>query len=291
MPATHVIQNTAPVTDSLPDSLAAEQAYYPPQYIDGFGDSVGNDTVIQSMSRLQVMEKPAGERPHSFVPWPLHDAGTMTLVVGALFLVVVSYRSGYKYIEQFFHNMFSTRRQESIFEDHTLNETQILSALIINTCVMEAVLAYCALTLYLPRLAVSLQSAITLHVAALAVLALAFYLAQLVAYKLIGYVFADKVTTKLWVDGFKASQSLLGLLLAHMVGLMLVKPVWASSLMTVGMLLYILSRLVFICKGFRIFYSNLPSIVYFILYLCAVEIVPIAIVVKAAVFVCGYLQS
>ena len=286
-----MIHTAALATDSIPDSIAAEQAYYPPHYIDGFGDSVGNDTVLQSMSQLQVLEQPAGERPQDFVPWPLHDAGTMALVMGALFLVVVSYRTGYKYIEQFFHNMFSTRRQESIFEDHTLNETQILSALIINTCVMESVLAYCALTFYLPSLAVSLQSAITLHVAALAGLALAFYLVQLMAYKLIGFVFADGVATKLWVDGFKASQSLLGLLLAPVVGLILVKPAWAASLMPVGMVLYALSRLVFICKGFRIFYSNLPSIVYFILYLCAVEIVPIALVVKATIFVCGCLQS
>jgi len=55
--------------------------------------------------------------------------------------------------------------------------------------------------------------------------------------------------------------------------------------------LYICARLVFICKGFRIFYGNLSSIVYFLLYLCAVEMVPLALVAGLTYWISGILQS
>ena len=272
-------------TDSVAD------AYYAPQYLQsGFPDSVGNDTAVQSMSTLPMMDPPSGGTAQEFVSSPLHDAGSMSLMLAGLMLVVVSYRTGYKYLENFFHNMFSTRRQESIFEDRTVNETRIQTALIVNTCIMEGLMIYFGIEHYMLSLAASLQQSITLHVCVFAGIALLFYLAQVVAYRLIGYVFSDRVSSKLWLDGFKASQSLLGLLLFPVVGVMLLNPHSAAPLLRIGITLYGLSRFVFIWKGFRIFYSNFPSILYFILYLCAVEIVPLFIVAWATVRVCGYLQ-
>ena len=47
-----------------------------------------------------------------------------------------------------------------------------------------------------------------------------------------------------------------------------------------GIVLYIIARVIFICKGFIVFYDNFYSLLYFILYLCTLEIAPIAIMVK-----------
>lgn len=39
---------------------------------------------------------------------------------------------------------------------------------------------------------------------------------------------------------------------------------------------YIAARVTFIAKGFRLFYDNFLSLLYFILYFCTLEIAPVA---------------
>ena len=60
----------------------------------------------------------------------------MALLLGGLLAVALSYHSGYKYIGNLMHYMFSTRRRGNLFEDHTLHETTMLTALMANTCIV-----------------------------------------------------------------------------------------------------------------------------------------------------------
>ena len=77
---------------------------------------------------------------------------------------------------------------------------------------------------------------------------------------------------------------LLGILLIPVVGALLVWPSACKILLIFAIILYFCCRIAFICKGFRIFYSNLPSLVYFILYLCSVEIVPLVLLGAGTVY-------
>ena len=263
-----------------------------PHYLDGFPatDSISSDsTDIVTMATMPVMKEPLTANGKTFTTNPLHDTSCMALILAGLVLIMVSYRTGYKYLENLMHNMFSIRRRENLFEDRTLNETRILTALTINTCIMEGLLLYMGVCHWQSALQVSLHKNIFLYVGIFSIIALAFYLAQLCAYNLIGHVFSDGLNTKLWTDGFKATHSLLGLLLFPVVAVLLVSPQFTNVLLICAISLYFCARIVFICKGFRIFYSNLPSLVYFILYLCAVEIVPVAILTTGIVSFCNLL--
>lgn len=288
---------TTHTSTSVPDTTATDSAavdsnalQLAPQYLDGFPDSATCDTTIAPMSELPTMSMPLGQKPVPFTTSPLHDTSCMALMLTGLLLIVVSYRTGYKYLENLAHNMFSTRRRENLFEDHTLNETQILTALTLNTCIMEGLLIFLGIDTFVPGLRTSLHSQVFLHVGIFTAAALVFYLVQLAVYHLIGHVFSDGVNSKLWTDGFKATQSLLGMLLFPVVGIALTAPHLANVMLICAISLYFIARIVFICKGFRIFYINLPSLVYFILYLCAVEIVPIVIICAGMVFLCNLLQ-
>ena len=95
--------------------------------------------------------------------------------------------------------------------------------------------------------------------------------------------------TELWVGGFLASQATLGLLLFPIVVITLVFPSTIKLMLSLALALYILARIVFIWKGFRIFFNNLSSSIYFILYLCAVEIVPPLLALAGTVYVCSIL--
>ena len=265
-------------------------APYLPQHLDGFPSAAPADTMLGSIDTLAVMEVPPAGEALPFARSPLHDTPSMALLITGLIAVALCYHTGYKYIENFFHYMFSTRRRENLFEDHTVNETSILAALIANTCIVEGFLVYLAVQLLRPDLAPSLQNNVFQHIGAFCLMMVGFYVIQWLVYKVLGYTFSDKEGTKLWLDGFKASQSLLGLLLLPVLILLMVFTANGKMLLGIASLLYLVARLIFIYKGFRIFYSKLSSYLYFILYLCAVEIVPLVILTGVTIWICDILQ-
>jgi hypothetical protein len=233
------------------------------------------------------MEIPDGAEAQPFTRSPLHDTPSMALLLAGMLAVALSYHKGYKYIENFFHYMFSTRRRENLFEDHTVNETGILTALIGNTCIVEGFLIFAAVRMLCPSLALALQANVFPHIAIYCGIAVLFYVGQWLVYKVLGYTFSDKQGTKLWIDGFKATQAFLGLLLLPVLILLMLYPYHGKLLLSIAASLYLIARLVFIFKGFRIFYGNLSSILYFLLYLCAVEIVPLAILASVTYWISG----
>ena len=262
---------------------------YTPQYLEGFPTPAAGDSALGSIDTLAVIEIPAGGEALPFTRSPLHDTPSMALLIAGLLAVALCYHTGYKYIENFFHYMFSTRRRENMFEDHTVNETSIQAALIANTCIAEGFLIYFAVQHLVPSLAQTLQASVFPHILAYCGIAAGFYIVQWLVYKVLGYTFSDKVGAKLWLDGFKASQSLLGLLLLPVLFLVMLYPGSGKLLLSVGGALYLVARLIFIYKGFRIFFSNLTSILYFLLYLCAVEIVPLVILTSVTYWISGIL--
>ena len=278
--------------DTLSATHASDTAgnTFAPRYLDGFPTTAPADTTLGSIDTLPVMEVPTAGEAVPFARSPLHDTPSMALLIAGLIAVALCYHTGYKYIENFFHYMFSTRRRENLFEDHTVNETSILAALIANTCIVEGFLVYLAVQLLRPQWTASLQSSVFLHIGAFCLMAVGFYAAQWLIYKVIGYTFSDKEGTRLWLDGFKSSQSLLGLLLLPVLILLMVFTANGKMLLAIAGLLYLVVRLIFIYKGYRIFYSNLSSYLYFILYLCAVEIVPLVIMTGVTIWICDLLQ-
>ena len=248
-----------------------------PMYKGGFPGEEAIDTTVAPMSSLPVIERPSVQPATAHGHNLLHDTGSMSLMLFGLLLVAFSYRNGYKYVQNLAHHMFSTRRRENMFEDHTANEAQILTALIANTCIMEGLLIYMGLSHWMPSMRASLMSSTFEHVLLFTAVALGFYLLQLMVYRVLGYVFTDRVGTKLLLDGFKSTQATLGLLLFPIVALSLWLGNATKQMLICAIILYFCARIVFICKGFRIFYSKLTSLVYFILYLCAAEIVPLFI--------------
>lgn len=273
-------------TDTVTPVDTAEQ-HYAPQYTDGFPAAEPGDSVLGSINTLPVMEEPAVGSAQQFSRSPMHDTPSMVLLLSGLLAVALSYHTGYKYIENFFHYMFSTRRRENLFEDHTVNETSILTALIANTCIVEGFILYYAVRLLCPHLTAALEGNVFPYIATYCGLAVAFYAIQWLVYKVLGYTFSDNLGAKLWVEGFKASQAFLGLLLLPVLFLLMLYPSHGKLLLTIAGILYLVARLIFVYKGFRIFYSNLSSILYFILYLCAVEIVPLVIMTGVTYWISG----
>lgn len=262
-----------------------------PQYPAGFPARQGNNAPHQAIDQLPIMQVPQGEASNIRLQSPLYDTGAMTLLLLGIVAVTMSFHSGYKYVENFLHNMFSIRKRENLFDDHTVSELGIMTALILNTCVMMSLATFYAMDLFLPGQVPCLSSRVFLHVGAFAALWGLFYLAQLGIYYVLGYVFTDPLNARIWRSGYKASMSLLGLLCFPVVVVLLVYPSSVRITLFIIILLYIGARLVFIYKGFRIFFNNISKSVFFILYLCSVEIVPPILYCFGAILTCQLLQS
>ena len=137
-------QKAEVATDSV-DSVAAAKPKYEPRFTEAFPDSSGNSLKIVRPENARVMTVPGdatAATPRTVSP--LYDTGSMLLVLAVIFVTTVSYRKGYKYVADFFHNISSVRERQNLFEDHTVKETQIMTALTANTCIFGAILLYIA---------------------------------------------------------------------------------------------------------------------------------------------------
>ena len=177
------------------DSVAAVAPKYEPRFTEAFPDSSGKSLKIVRPENARVMTVPqdtAAATPRHISP--LYDNGSMLLVLAVIFVTTVSYRKGYKYVADFFHNISSVRERQNLFEDHTVKETQIMTALTANTCISGAILLYIAYGfLYHP-----VEPAATPvfgFVAALSAFTALFHIAMLGLCWLLGFMFSDKLST------------------------------------------------------------------------------------------------
>ena len=284
----NITENSAELTKASVDTVVVTKDHRA-QYLGGFPSHGGNDTSFQRIDQMPVLEVPAAGNARTHNNSPLHDTGSMIMFLLSCLFLITSYRLGHVYVSNLVHNMFSTKGKDDLYTDHTMSDTRIIIALMINTCLMEGLLLFYGLSWYNPQLTLALQNSVFLHVLVLVLSAGLFMTLQLFMYRLIGFTFSDDKLTDLWVGGFLSSQAALGLLLFPIAVITLVFPATIKMMLMMSIILYILARIIFISKGFRIFFNNLSSSIYFILYLCAVEIVPPLLALAGTVYVCSIL--
>lgn len=215
---------------------------------------------------------------------PGYDSGVMALMLGVFVVITLNLRHYSTFLKTFTHNLFSVRRRQNVFDERsTMSEARVQFSLILLLCVTEGVLMFGLLNLR--------DSSIDnfAGVSMLSALATLYYLVQYSVYWTVGYVFTTPGRRKMWVKGFTSSQALLGLTLVVPALLSLFDPSSWMLLLSVAGMLYVVSRIIFIYKGFRIFYHNSFSLVYFILYLCSLEIIPLILIYKASLFLTSIL--
>lgn len=211
-----------------------------------------------------------------------YNSGILCIVMAMMLLVVFNIRQYPKFFSSTLHDIWSLRERNHLFDTRTVNETRAFVVCIIQMCVCEALLAVAAVNRYsaIPSSRLLLMSGVLIGIAG------GYYLWQLVVYNFLGYVFYDKFSTSLWLRGFNASQTLLGAVLLVPALAVLFYPSATGWLLTASISLYFCVRLAFVYKGFRIFYQNFASLLYFILYLCSVEIIPLILLFNGTFSLC-----
>lgn len=237
-------------------------------------------TLVESAASFTIGKLPwsQGIPPTPRAMLPGYDSGVICLLLTALVLLATNFRHCSTYLKNLPDNLWSVKNRDNAFSPtHTLSETRIIIALALIVCIMEGIVVYSSCRAILPQSwSAGIGIAFTTGVAA------AYYIAQLCAYAATAHIFASARAASQWTKGFNASQSLLTIFLTIPALWVLFNPGSAFTVAVISAIFYILVRILFICKGFRIFYINSFSLVYFILYLCTLEIAPILMFVKLA---------
>lgn len=222
----------------------------------------------------------AGMPPSERTLLPGYDSGVLCLLIAVFLLLAYNFLHYSTFLKNFSYDLWAVRRTDDSSAVRTFSETGIQMSVVLLACLCEGIIINAAIT--------SSGYATPLptfpEIAGLSLIAVAYYLWQLLAYCVVGYVFTDRLSARQWLKGFNASQALLGMALTIPALVVLFNPEQAPLVVTVGVVCYVLARLIFIFKGFRLFYDNFGSLLYFILYLCTLEIVPPVIIFRCIGF-------
>lgn len=206
------------------------------------------------------------------------DSGILTILVLLFVFLALNVRNSRHMFSHFFDELGSFKDRNNAFDEHTANEARLTIVLIGQFIVCAGIL------LYVISSAESRPENIGIFagVARTSGLMAAYYIFQLAAYNTVGYIFTSSERRAAWIAGFNASQSMLGIALIIPVLLAVFYPTADTAVIVIAGSLYFIARVMFVVKGFRIFFINFSSLLYFILYLCALEIIPVLFVYKAA---------
>ena len=262
------------VSGRIPHFIPAEKA-----------DSMRLEAVADSMRSLQpiITETPSGRReglsPSALKASDSNSTPVTALLMGTLLFMCLNSGGIGQALKSYRHELIGIRRRRNVFDDEHTASLPMAVLLALNLIVFGGIVLY-----NIPGLppapcigAATLMMAVTGG----------YYLFRYIAYKIVGYVFADPVGRRQWVDGFLATEAYTGLFLIIPALLLVFMPQWHDTLIMVSLSIITVGRFLFIAKGARIFYVNLRSLLYFILYLCTLEIIP----VLAIYGICVYMQA
>lgn len=202
------------------------------------------------------------------------------VMMGTIVLAAVNRRALGRALRGYSHQLWSVRRRHNAFDDVHTASPLMATLLALIFIVFGGVILYFATDIaHTPSFTGVMMSMALLGV---------YYIFELLAYRTVAYTFATREGGRRWVDGFVATQAYAGLALILPALLAVYEPQWRTTTITTSLAIYCIARLIFIIKGFRIFYTNFASLLYFILYLCTLEVIPVLAIYRASVYLWAF---
>ena len=191
----------------------------------------------------------------------------VALLVGLAVLLMFCTRGVRRTLQSYKGELWSLRRRQNVFDAETGISVPVAFLLGITFVVYSATDVYIGLA---REVAFNLNRYLQITA-----LFCGFYIFKLCAYSLVGYSFAEAPRGRQWITGFNAAMAFVGLFLVIPTLAALYIAQVADFVLYYCLIVWLIGQIIFICKGFRIFYRNYRSIFYFFLYLCTLEIIPL----------------
>lgn len=204
--------------------------------------------------------------------------------------IAFKFKGSKKYMKALYKDLVDTRVRHNLFDD-TVRETSLLVLLNMLWVVCFGVLLWAAVRIglpYLPQLThAEIPSKPGIGIG-LCIGVSAIYMGLLLtAYWVVGSVFSNRNETRLWFKGAVSANALETFILFPCALLTLTCSYWSLPLLALAAAIFSIGKIVFLYKGFRIFFNEISSWLLFLYYLCSLEIIPLLLTFVAAAYLCS----
>lgn len=257
-------------------------------------DSVAN--LSDSSSRIPYLENQletytsavTGVKGIFLAPNPANNTWISAGLILCFLLVTIAYRSSPKQIMQLIGTLFKTKSRSSYIQKTNVGLVRLKLVLLMQTFLLEGTALF---IIFRERLSFQLPEVGTMPlIAFFAGSCMVFFLLQFLTYQLLGYLFAYRSYASMWTNSFTSITALRGLLLFLPVLIAIYHSIALNSFIFIICCVYFITRIIFIYKGLKIFFSGFYSLVYLILYLCTLEIAPLFVIYKGLFQVFSFVE-
>lgn len=239
-----------------------------------------------------VMEKKLQEPVLRQTPADADAVSWIYIALIILFAIAcLRFRKNTRYLKAVINDLIEVRERQNIF-DGTVRETSFMMLMNLIWIASAGVVLYKFLVWFssgaLPEFS-SLVRLPEMNVTGIGICAgvmLVYSILMSGAYWVVGNVFSDNAHTLSWLKGFWASQAMAGTAFLPLSPVLLGLPGTTDVLLIVCASIYLLTKLLFIYKGFRIFFTQISSWLLFLYYLCSLEVVPLILTIAGAYALC-----
>ncbi len=218
---------------------------------------------------------PSRQRPENA---PFRDGSFFSLLLAGLILFVLFIRYRKK-IFSWQTDGDSEHHREGNRTKHLIGiNAHIRNLFLSYTFVTEGALGIIAFFIY--NLPLPFLGGYAVNALLLALPAAFYFLLQQGIFLLLATIFSTDARGREWCDTHIIINLLLGICLFPFVFLSTYLPEIGESCLFLSACLYLLSRILFIIKGVKLFLRDFRCLLYFILYLCTLEIAPLLLIGK-----------
>ena len=204
------------------------------------------------------------------------DSVVVATVLVLLVLIAFSAKHVRRLFKQFFNEVWLIRRHDNAYDENVTQESRTILLLMLLTSVLEGTIGA---AFFVGPTAHEFLSGSFIGVG----IAIVFNVFSIVACSVVGYTFTSPFMAIQWRRSLMATQAILGLMLVIPLIVVLSAPSEIFQGIILSVILYLIARILYIVKGIRIFYTGITSLLYFILYLCTLEIIPLLVIWRFAV--------
>lgn len=272
------VKNKSTGTENLP--IASDTLFLSPDSLATTTDSL--ETVADSLSSeppaVVIDIRPGLPAPLRPANAPLRDDGLFVLLLAGLvlFLLSVRYR---KKIFSWQSDGDSEHRRDSNRTKHLIGiNAHLRNIFLAFTFIIEGTLG--AIALHVAGLPLPFHGGYATNALLFALPAALYFLLQQGVFVLLTTLFSTDTRGREWCDTHIFVNLLLGICLYPFAFLSTYLPETASHLLIASACIYIMARILFIIKGVKLFLRDFRCLLYFILYLCALEIAPLLLLGK-----------
>lgn len=287
------------MTDSIPQNVTTDSIHHIGKATrpnTTTADTVATDT-IEHVYGVVMTAPPKVE----VKPRPGESTGMSIILASIIVLFAIiglRFRNNRKYVTSLRRNLVDTRLRHNVF-DETVRETTFLVLLNLLWSFSAGIILFSFLrlppfsiggyTFSLPKPeGLMVHPAISMGICI--GMAVAYTAFMAIAYTTVGTVFSDLRHAKIWLKGFSSSQGLLSFLWFPLALISIFYPEWASVVLLTAFATFTIAKIIFIWKGFRIFFTQFSSWVLFLYYLCSLEIVPLILTCLGTLLLIGLVR-